>query len=167
MQVTLRPWRASDLAALVRLADNPEVARNLRDAFPNPYTEADGRAFLELCAGLDPANTLFLAVCAEGALAGGISLTRGADVARKSAELGYWLGQPYWGRGVATEAVRQICARGFAECGLVRIFAEPFAENRASQRVLEKCGFQREGVLRKSVLKNGTLHDSMLYAAVK
>ena len=167
MEITLRPWRADDLAALVPLADDPRVARNLRDAFPSPYSEADGRAFLELCAQLEPPQALFLAVTADGALAGGIGLTFGADVARKSAELGYWLGEPFWGRGIASAAVRQICARGFGEYGLVRIYAEPFAYNKASQRVLEKCGFEREGVLRKSVLKNGEFYDSMLYALVK
>ena len=98
---------------------------------------------------------------------GGVAVTRGQDVAKRSGELGYWLAPAYWGKGVMTEAVGRLCAQVFAESDLVRIFAEPFADNAASCRVLETCGFSLEGTLRKSVWKGGAFHDARLYALIK
>lgn len=166
MDILLRPWREADAAACAALADDEGVAANLRDVFPHPYTEQDARDFIALCLGADPEKALFCAVAVDGAFAGSVSLTRGADVARKSAELGYWFGRPFWGKGVATEAVRQMCARGFGEWDIVRIFAEPFSHNCASCRVLEKNGFTHEGTKRLSVYKRGKLLDSEMYALV-
>ena len=166
MDILLRPWREADAAACAALADDEGVAANLRDVFPHPYTEQDARDFIALCLGADPEKALFCAVAVDGAFAGSVSLTRGADVARKSAELGYWFGRPFWGKGVATEAVRQMCARGFGEWDIVRIFAELFSHNRASCRVLEKNGFTHEGTKRLSVYKRGKLLDSEMYALV-
>ena len=166
MDILLRPWREADAAACAALADDEGVAANLRDVFPHPYTEQDARDFIALCLGADPEEALFCAVAVDGAFAGSVSLTRGADVARKSAELGYWFGRPFWGKGVATEAVRQMCARGFGEWDIVRIFAEPFSHNCASCRVLEKNGFTHEGTKRLSVYKRGKLLDSEMYALV-
>lgn len=117
MNITLRPWREADAAACAVLADDEGVAANLRDVFPHPYTEQNARDFIALCLAADPDEMLSCVVEVDGAFAGSISLTRGADVARKSAELGYWFGRPFWGKGIATEAVRQMCACGFAEGG--------------------------------------------------
>ena len=167
MEILLRPWCGADTPALARLADDEGVAANLRDVFPHPYAEANARAFLSFCMAADPADALFCAAEVDGQLAGSISLSRGTDVCCKSAELGYWFGRAFWGHGVATEAVRQICGMGFHAWDIVRIWAEPFARNRASCRVLEKNGFVCEGVKRLSVVKNGVLQDSRLYALVK
>ena len=166
MDILLRPWREADAAACAVLADDEGVAANLRDVFPHPYTEQDARDFIALCLAADPEEALFCAVAVDGAFAGSVSLTRGADVACKSAELGYWFGRPFWGKGVATEAVRQMCARGFGEWDIVRIFAEPFSHNRASCRVLEKNGFTHEGTKHLSVYKRGKMLDSEMYALV-
>ena len=166
MDILFRPWREADAAACAVLADDEGVAANLRDVFPHPYTEQDARDFIALCLAADPEEALFCAVAVDGAFAGSVSLTRGADVACKSAELGYWFGRPFWGKGVATEAVRQMCARGFGEWDIVRIFAEPFSHNCASCRVLEKNGFTHEGTKRLSVYKRGKLLDSEMYALV-
>ena len=117
MDVLLRPWRETDAAACAALADDEGVAANLRDVFPYPYTEQDARDFIALCLAADPDKALYCAVEVDGAFAGSISLTRGGDIARKSAELGYWFGRPFWGKGVATAAVRQMCAQGFANVG--------------------------------------------------
>lgn len=167
MNIVLRPWRESDAAACAALANDEIVAANLRDVFPHPYTEQNARDFIALCFAADPDEALFRAVEVNGAFAGSVSLTRGADVARKSAELGYWFGRPFWGKGIATKAVRQMCARGFAAWDIVRIFAEPFSCNRASCRVLEKNGFTHEGTKRLSVYKCGKMLDSELYALVQ
>ena len=166
MDILLRPWLEADAAACAALADDEGVAANLRDVFPHPYTEQDARDFIALCLAADPDEALSCVVVGGGGFAESVSLTRGADVARKSAELGYWFGRPFWGRGVATEAVRQMCARGFGEWDIVRIFAEPFSHNCASCRVLEKNGFTHEGTKRLSVYKRGKLLDSEMYALV-
>ena len=166
MDSVLRPGLEADAAACAALADDEGVAANLRDVFPHPYTEQDARDFIALCLAADPDEALSCVVEVDGVFAGSVSLTRGADVARKSAELGYWFGRPFWGKGVATEAVRQMCARGFGEWDIVRIFAEPFSHNCVSCRVLEKNGFTHEGTKHLSVYKRGKLLDSEMYALV-
>lgn len=167
MRITLRRWEQTDVAALCSLADDEKVAANLRDIFPNPYTVQDGQDFVAFCMETDERKTIQRAIEVDGVLAGSVSLVRGTDVAHRSAELGYWLGQSFWGKGIAAEAVRQICALGFAQWDIVRIFAEVFADNRASCRVLEKNGFVCEGTLRKSVVKYGDILDSEVYALIK
>ena len=167
MEILLRPWREADAAACAVLANDEGVAASLRDVFPHPYAEQDARDFIALCLAADPDEALFRAIEVDGAFAGSVALTRGTDVACRSAELGYWFGRPFWGKGVATEAVRQMCALGFGEWDSVRIFAEPFSRNRASCRVLEKNGFQHEGTKRLSVCKRGKLLDSEMYALVQ
>ena len=164
MDILLRPWLEADAAACAALADDEGVAANLRDVFPHPYTEQDARDFIALCLAADPDEMMSCAVEVDGVFAGSVTLTRGTDVARKSAELGYWFGRPFWGKGIATEAVRQMCATGFGAWDIVRIFAEPFSRNRASCRVLEKNGFTHEGTKRLSVYKRGKLLDSEMYA---
>lgn len=167
MRILLRPWREEDAAACAALANDAGVAENLRDVFPYPYSEQDACDFIALCRTADERQALFRAVEVNGAFAGSIALTRGADVACRSAELGYWFGQPFWGQGVATEAVRRMCELGFAAWDIVRIYAEPFSRNRASCRVLEKSGFAHEGTMRLSVCKKGELLDSELYALIQ
>ena len=167
MQVLLRPWMREDAPALQCLADDWAVARNLRDVFPHPYTRADAEEYIALCLAGDRARQLCCAIEADGCLAGSIGLFCGADVYRKSAELGYWLGQAFWGRGVMTEAVRQLCREGFSRFAIARIYAEPFARNTGSRRVLEKNGFSLEGTLRQGVYKEETLQDYCIYGLLR
>ncbi len=167
MHILLRPWREEDVIPCALLANDEGVAKNLRDAFPHPYTEQDARSFIGLCLAADERDALYRAVEADGRFAGSIALMRGADVARRSAELGYWFGRAFWGKGIAAEAVRQMCGTGFAAWDVVRIYAEPFSRNRASCRVLEKNGFVHEGTMRQSVYKRGELLDSELYALIR
>ncbi len=166
MQFTLVPWREEFIDDIAHFADNPRIAQNLRDVFPYPYTRADAEGYIRECIAHGDEGQLCRAIVIDGRAAGSVGLFRQTDVARCSAELGYWLAEDYWGRGVMTQAVRQITAAGFAQLGVVRVFATPFATNRGSQRVLEKAGFRLEGVLEKSVYKNGRLLDSCLYARI-
>ena len=129
-----------------RYADNRRIWINLRDVFPHHYTLADARFFLELMATEKPQTTFAIATASEAI--GCIGLRLGADVHRRTAELGYWLGEPFWGRGIMTEAVGAFTPRAFEWFDLVRIYAEPFASNASSIRVLEKAGFACEGRLR-------------------
>lgn len=160
----VRRWRTNDADALVRQANNLSVARHLRDRFPHPYTPADARAFLSSVGGNGhlPEN---LAIDVDGQAAGGIGFSRGHDVERFSAEVGYWLGEQYWGRGITTEALLLVTGWLFQQ-NLLRLFALPFADNPASVRVLEKAGYAREALLRSSCVKYGVPRDQLLYARV-
>lgn len=166
MEFQLRAWRPEDAESVTRYANNPKIAGNLRDVFPYPYLRKDADGYLQSC--LDAGDgVLCLAIDIGGEAVGSIGVFRKEDVYRKSAELGYWLGEPFWGRGVMSAAVSQICELAFARFDLVRIFAEPFAYNAGSRRVLEKAGFRLEGVLRQSVCKNGQISDSCVYALLR
>ncbi len=162
---TLRPWRGSDAAALVRHADDREVWRNLRDRFPHPYTPADAEVWLAWVLEQQPST--HWAIEADGEAAGGIGFTIGEDVHARVAEIGYWLGRRCWGRGIATEALRAVTAHAFAAHDLLRIEAHCFAWNAASMRVLEKAGYVREACLRRSVVKDGAVTDMVIYATFR
>jgi len=158
---TVRSWRASDAESLTRHANNRRIWLNLRDAFPHPYTQRDARAFLQ---SLNTAPETMFAIEVDGEAAGGIGFVLKPDVERVSAEIGYWLAESVWGRGIATEALEAVTAHAVAAHGLTRLYAVPFAYNTASCRVLEKAGYVLEGRLRKSAIKDGTIIDQMQYA---
>ncbi|HXW06534.1 MAG TPA: GNAT family protein [Vicinamibacterales bacterium] len=159
----VRAWRLQDADALIRHANNERVARQLRDRFPHPYTVADAIAFLKSTEAVLPAN---LAIEVDGEAAGGIGFVRGSDVERFGAEIGYWLGEACWNRGIASEAVVLVTGYAFDTFNLLRLFALPFADNVASIRVLEKAGYVREGLLKSSCVKYGHPRDQVLYARV-
>jgi RimJ/RimL family protein N-acetyltransferase len=158
----LRPWNEGDEASLVRHANNYEVWRCLRDSFPHPYTHADAEQWIALTRRQDPQTHFAIEV--DGEAAGGIGLGQGSDIERCSAEIGYWLGETHWSKGIATAVVRALTSYGFEALGLTRIFAVPFASSSASIRVLEKCGYIREGIMRRSAVKEGHVIDQVLYA---
>jgi ribosomal-protein-alanine N-acetyltransferase len=159
---SIRSWRPDDAAALQRYADNRNIWINLRDIFPHPYTLVNARSFIEFIAQQKPETIFALATAAEAI--GCIGLKLGEDVHRKTAELGYWLGEPFWGRGIMTEAVNAFVSYAFSAFDLVRIYAEPFADNLASVRVLEHASFVCEGRLQAHVFKDGKVLDAFLYA---
>jgi RimJ/RimL family protein N-acetyltransferase len=159
----LRSWQASDLESLVRYANNRNIWLNLRDRFPHPYTLADAEAYIASVMAR-PVQTSF-GIVVDGVVGGNISLHPGTDIERISAELGYWLGRPFWGRGIITEAVQATTRYGFEELKLRRVFSVPLARNVASARVLEKCGFVPEGLMRRSAIKDGRILDQHLFAA--
>jgi RimJ/RimL family protein N-acetyltransferase len=165
---SLRPWTTSrsDAASLVRHADNADVARQLRDRFPHPYRLEDARAFLKNVSASDPPTNFAIVAVSNNDAIGGVGFVPGSDIERFSAEVGYWLGQDHWGRGIATEALQLVSAYAFDRLGLLRLFALPFADNAASIRVLEKAGFVREGTLRSSSVKFGQPRDQAMFALV-
>ena len=160
----VRPWHARDVEALVRHADNVNVAKQLRDRFPHPYTRQNAAEFLQFAAAAHPPANLAIEVAGEAV--GGVGFVPGTDIERFSAEIGYWLGESMWGRGIATEAVALVSAYVFDEFGMLRLFAVPFADNAASCRVLEKAGFTREGIMRAASVKFGQPRDQALYARI-
>ena len=167
MECVLREWRAEDKTALAALLNNRKILDNLRDGLPYPYTVADAEAFIAAMRGADRTKTFAFAVAAGDALVGSIGVFRRENIHARTAEMGYYIGEPYWGRGLATSAARQACEYVFEHTDIIRIFAEPFARNAASCRVLEKAGFQLEGVIRGNAVKNGKILDMKLYALVK
>ncbi|QEL17646.1 GNAT family N-acetyltransferase [Limnoglobus roseus] len=162
--VRLRPWQEADVPELVRLAGSRRLADQLRDTFPHPYTTEAGRGWVALANAQSPVT--HLAVVCDVVLVGSAGYVPGRDVERVSAEVGYWVGEPHWGRGLATAAlvalVNHVCDRG----GFTRLFALPFARNAASRRVLEKAGFTLDAVLRQSAIKGGRVTDQALYSLV-
>ena len=163
--IALRALRVSDAQRLAELANNENISRNLRDGFPNPYTLADAENFLTKFANQNPIT--FFGIEYNGEYVGNISLVPCEDIYRMSAEIGYFIGEPYWNKGIVTTAVKLIIDYGFNHLGIVRIQTSIFEYNTASQRVLEKCGFVKEGVFRKSVFKQGKLWDEVRYALLK
>jgi len=162
--VHLRKFRADDADRITELANNEKIGRNLRDGFPYPYTRKDAEKFISHCLAMQV--TTFFAIEYKGIYAGSISLSPCSDVYRKSAEIGYFIGEPFWNKGIATKAVNLITDFGFRELGLARIHTGVYEYNPASQRVLEKCGYVKEGVFRKSIFKMGKLWDEVRYAKV-
>lgn len=163
----LRPWRSEDAAALAAAADNPKIAANLRNSFPSPYTPADAERFIGGCIAHGEERQLARAIIIEGKAAGSIGVFLKDDVYEKTAELGYWLAEEHWGRGVMTEAVGQICREAFERFDILRIFAEPFDSNLGSRRVLEKAGFTYEGTMRNGVFKNGRVLSCRVYSLLR
>jgi len=160
----IREWAQSDKAALVRFANNRNVWRNLAHVFPHPYTDADADRWFSFLAQMPEPTSWAIEV--DGLAVGSISVTLKEGIYLKSAEFGYWLGEPYWGRGIMTEAVKAVSPYAMRRFGLIRLEAPVFEWNPASMRVLEKCGFVREGVLRASAVKDGQVIDRMLYAFI-
>ena len=160
----IRDWSPADRADLMRFANNRAIWRNLTDVFPHPYAEADADAWLATVASA-PEPTHW-AIEVDGHAVGNIGVAIGEGVFCKKADIGYWLAEPYWGRGIMSDAVRAVAPFAMDRFGLVRLEASVFAWNPASMRVLEHCGFVREGVARTSVFKDGELIDEVDYAWV-
>lgn len=162
----IRHWRPGDAPALARHANDRRIWRNLRDAFPHPYGLADAERFIAMATSMSPET--FFAIVVDGEAAGGIGFTLHQDVERISAEIGYWLGTAFWGRGIMTEAVDAVTRYAFAQQRhLRRIYAVPYAWNTASMRVLEKAGYRFEGRMRQSALKDSEVTDQALYAILR
>lgn len=160
----IRNWQIQDAPFIAKYANNRKIWINLRDAFPYPYRLEDAEVFITRVIETDPV-TIF-AIATQSEAIGSIGLMLGKDVHRFRAEMGYWLAEPYWGKGIMTDAVQFLTAWAFRELKLHRISAEPYATNKASHRVLEKAGFIREGVLRSNALKDGKILDQFLYSQI-
>ena len=161
----LRKWDEADLDSLVKYANNSNVAKWLTNGFPNPYTHEDGKAYLSMIANDNP--TKVFAIEANGEAVGSIGIFPQTDIHEKSAEIGYWLAEEYWGKGIITRAIQEIVEYGFRTFDIVRIFARPFSTNLKSQRVLEKTGFLLEARLKKALFKNEEFMDELIYAKLK
>ena len=161
-KIILRPFRQNDLDRLASLANNLKISSKLTDQFPHPYTVDHAKSFIERCTSAEPFNVLAIEVNSE--LAGAIGVHPQQDIFRSNAELGYWIAEPYWGQGVMSAAIKQMLAYTFNNFDVNRVFARPFSNNPASQRVLEKNGFKKEAHLKGTILKNNEVLDELIYA---
>lgn len=164
MNILIREWKKSDAAALAAALSNKNILNNLRDGLPYPYTEIDAEEYINSVLDSDPNDTFAYAIDVDGRAVGNIGAFRQKNIHCRTAELGYYIAEEYWGKGIMTCAVRQLCKKLFAETDLLRIFAEPFAVNVGSRRVLEKAGFRLEGIMKNNAFKNGQVLDMALYA---
>ena len=163
----IRKWELSDAADLAVALSNKKIQDNLRDGLPYPYKEQDGIEFISAMLSADENETFAFAITADNKVVGSIGVFRQGNIHRQTAELGYYVAEEYWGKGIMTEAVKQICKYVFEKSDIIRIYAEPFAYNAASCRVLEKAGFQYEGTLRSNAVKNGKVIDMKMYSLLK
>ena len=162
MNVLIRSWTLDDVDSLVYHANNFNIAKYMTDAFPHPYSRTDGIAFIQLANQDDPVHMFAIAV--DGKAVGGIGVHPQKDIMQKSAELGYWLGEPYWRKGIMTKAIEEMIEFAFTTYDITRLFARPFGNNIPSQKLLEKSGFILEARIPKVIFKNGEYLDELIYA---
>lgn len=163
----LREWAQADAEAVCKYANNKLIADNLRNGFPHPYMLDDAKAFIKTMMESGEKDSFCRAIDVGGEAVGSIGLFVRDAAYRRCAEIGYWLGEPFWGNGIISAAIAQICDIGFSRYDIVRIYAEPYAYNMGSRRALEKNGFALEGILKKGVYRNGEIIDSCMYALIK
>jgi RimJ/RimL family protein N-acetyltransferase len=165
MEVIIRKWEKGDEEELAHQADNKKIFDNVRDLFPHPYTIEEAKKWIRFNAVIDPPENM--AIVVDGKVAGSIGMMRMMDIYRKNAEVGYFIGEEYWGKGIATNALRQYVGYIFRTFNITRITAPVIEHNKASQRVLEKVGFRKEAFHLKSIFKNGKYHNEVVYALLK
>lgn len=167
MNMALRGWEINDAADLANALNNKKIQDNLRDGISFPYTARDAEDYITSMLSAQKDSLYAWAITVEGKAIGSIGVFRKENIHCRTAEMGYYVAEPFWGKGVCTFAARDACDYVFRNTDILRIFADPFAYNAASCRVLEKAGFQFEGVLRKNAVKNGKVLDMNMYARVK
>jgi RimJ/RimL family protein N-acetyltransferase len=163
-KIELRRLQDKDASRMAEFANNEKIFRNVRDALPHPYSLEDAVTFINRCKEQDPVTTFGIAFCGE--YVGNIGIEPGTDVYRKSAEIGYFIGEPYWNMGIVTTALALITEYCFHELGLIRVFTGVFEYNTASMRVLEKCGFQKDCVFKKAVIKQNHIWDEVRFSKI-
>ncbi len=167
MECKIRKWRIEDAVRLAEMLNNRNILNNLRDGLPYPYTETDAEEYINSMISADKNKTFAFAITVDDKLVGSIGVFRCDNIHSRTAEMGYYIGEPYWGCGLGTSAVTQVCSYIFEHTDIIRIFAEPFVYNMASSRVLEKAGFEFEGLMRSNAVKNGKVIDMKMYSLVK
>lgn len=167
MKYEMRKWRLSDAEELAAALNNKRILNNLRDGLPFPYTEQDGRDYIIAMLSANENDTFAYAITAEDHVIGSIGAFRQSNIHSRTAELGYYLAEEYWGRGVMSGAIRQLCDLIFQTTDILRIYAEPFSYNAGSRRALEKAGFRYEGLMKNNAVKNGKVVDMALYSLTR
>lgn len=167
MDCKIRGWEIEDAPELAKALNNKNIQNNLRDGLPYPYTENDARDFIKAMLDADKHTTFAFSITFNNSVVGSIGVFRKDNIHSRTAEMGYYIAEACWGKGLGTSAVKQVCDYIFENTDIIRIFAEPFADNVASCRILEKSGFECEGTLRSNAVKNGKIMDMKMYSLVK
>lgn len=167
MECKIREWKLEDAAGLAEMLNNKNILNNLRDGLPYPYTKSDAEEYIASMLSADKTKTFAFAITVDDKAVGSIGVFRCDNIHFRTAEMGYYIGEPYWGKGLGTCAVKQACSYVFEHTDIIRIFAEPFAYNMASCRILEKAGFQFEGLLRNNAFKIGKVVDMKMYSLIR
>lgn len=167
MECEIRRWRIEDAVNLANILSNKRIHDNLRDGLPFPYTAQDAKDYIVAMLNADEGIIHAFAITVNDEVIGSIGAFRQSNIHSRTAEIGYYIAEPYWGKGIGTSAVRQVCEYVFQNTNIIRIFAEPFAYNIGSCRILEKCGFKYEGTLRKNAVKNENVIDMKMYSLLK
>ena len=167
MECKIRSWRIEDASDLAEALNNKKIHDNLRDGLPYPYTTSDAKDFIVAMLNADIKTTYAFAITMDDKAVGSIGVFRKDNIHSRTAEMGYYVSELYWGKGIGTSAIKQVCEYIFEYTNIIRIFAEPFAFNGASCHILEKNGFEYEGTLRKNALKNGAVLDMKMYSLIK
>jgi len=167
MECIIREWQIEDSENLALVINNKKIQDNLRDGIPYPYTVENAKEYITSMLSADKDETYAFAITVDDKAIGSIGVFRCNNIHFRSAEMGYYIAESYWGKGIGTSAVKQTCKYIFDHTNIIRIFAEPFAYNTASCHILEKAGFQCEGILRKNAIKNGVILDMKMYALIK
>lgn len=167
MECSIREWNIKDAGNLAEMLSNKKILNNLRDGLPYPYTIKDAEEYITAMLSSDKEKIFAFAITMNDRAIGSIGVFRCDNIHFRTAEMGYYIGEPYWGNGIMTNAVKQTCNHIFEHTNIIRIFAEPFAHNTASCCVLEKAGFQFEGLLRSNAVKNGNMLDMKMYSLIK
>lgn len=164
--IVLRPWAIRDVRQLAAIADNKKISDNLRDGLPFPYSVKDAREWLN---AILPENypPRFFAITVDKQLIGSIGLVTKTDIYRKNIELGYFLAEKHWGKGIATKAIKAATSYAFSDFDVIRVYAETFSDNPGSRKALEKAGFSLEATIRRNIIKNGIIKDSCIYSVLK
>lgn len=167
MDCKIRQWRIDDAKNLSELLNNKKILNNLRDGLPFPYTESDALDYINAMLNSDKNSNFAFAIEYNGRLVGSVGVFRQDNIHNKTAEVGYYVGESFWNKGIATSAIKQACEFIFGNTDIIRIYAEPFVRNAGSCRALEKAGFVCEGTLRANAFKNGVIEDMKMYAIIK
>ncbi len=167
MVYSIRKWKLDDAADISKVLNNTKIIENLRDGIPYPYTEKDAEEFITAMLSSDENKTYAFAITADDKVIGSIGVFRCDNIHFRTAEMGYYIAEPFWGKGIGTIAVKKVCDYIFEKTNIIRIFSEPFSYNIASCRVLEKAGFTYEGTLRKNAVKNNKVIDMKMYSLIK
>lgn len=165
MDIKLKQWETEDAEALLKYAGNPKITQFMSDGFAGVSTTEGAAKFIAFAGSGE--DKVYSTIEVDGEVVGGIGISVQTDIHRKNAELGYWLAEPFWGKGITTKAIEMLVSEAFDRLGITRIFARPFHTNKASHRVLEKAGFGLEAVLEKAVFKNGEYLDECIYVLRK
>lgn len=161
MNIKLKDWEFSDLEFLVKYANNKNISNNLADSFPTPYTANDGMEFIQRVSNHNPRK--IFAIVFDKVAVGSIGCFPDSDIHRKNAAIAYWVAEPYWGKGIATESIKLMVDYGFKAFDIDRIYAKPFGRNKASHRALVKAGFKLEATIEKTIFKNGEYLDELIF----